>query len=604
MVRSSAVARTGVILFGLILVGLVAWAILFVWGEQRLRLDLAELARRSRADMGFVVREPVRIGFKPDLVMVSGSFAMLSAPDRAFVADRPAVMLDEPVFRLSASRRSAVPLAQALDRPRDIETALESALLKFVDHGFAGLLIRNGRLLIVTEHGAEETVRDINLEVDARRRGSFRVVGTFNARSETFTIDALITPSFSREGSIEDRILAKVRLSAPSIDAVLDGRIELGFGLQVFGLLEAQLGTAERLAKWIDLAPGLAAPFSSAGVRGQLAWANGMLALSRSRFTFDSLEARGALQISFTGSKPMLEGTLGFTTVDLSHPFGFGIGAPGTNLAPMSDWASLPARLPWISDIDADLRLSADVVAFAGRPMGRAAGTLAIRSQNLLIDISELELADAYARVEVQVDQSAKMPRYTFRARFDEPQRSLVATELLGQGRLEGRTQLQVDLTGAGRVRGEVARDLAGRVILSMPSGARAGVDLKGLRAALREAVDRDVVLNGLFKGTSDLGRLDARLSIGRARARIDQLVAVADDLTITATGLVNVDAGELDMTLRLVPRSARPGDTRDTPVVSLTGTLRSPRVRVRVPASDTALQRPEAAPLSVRGVP
>jgi AsmA-like C-terminal region len=596
MMRPSDMARNGVVLCGLALVGVVAWAILFVWGEQRLRLDLGELARQSRADMGFVVREPVRIGFKPDLVMVSGSFAMLATPERAFVADRPAIMLDEPVFRLSASRRVPVPLAQALDRPRDIETALESALLKLLDHGFAGLLIRSGRLLIVTEHGSEEVVRDVNLEIDARRRGSFRVVGSFNARSETFTIDSLITPTFGRDSAIEDRVPMRVRLYSPSIDAVLDGRLDLGFGLQVAGLLEARLGTPDRLAKWLDLAPGLVSPFAAASVRGQMTWANGVLALSRSRFTFDGYEARGALQVSFNDNKPVLEGTLGFTTIDLSQHFVFGLGVPGSNLAPFADWATLPARLPWVSDIEADLRISADQLTYAGAPIGRAAGTLAIRRQNLLVDVSELDIADAQARVELNVDQSMLAARYTMRGKFNEPEQSVLLAELFGRDRLVGRTLVQFDVTGSGRTRGDVARDLQGRASVSMPNGGRVAADLAALRTALRAGGDREFAAADVTKNAMSLQRLETRFSIGRGRARIDHFTALTDDAVVTGSGLINAQDANVDVTLRFAPRSSRPIEPAE---IQILGPWAAPRVRAPPPR----LERSEV-PSMVRGVP
>ena len=109
--------------------------------------------------------------------------------------------------------------------------------------------------------------------------------------------------------------------------------------------------------------------------------------------TLDGNEASGALVLNLAGDRPLIDGTLAFSALDLTPYVEAARSQSFLFDRQTASWSAFDLSFPDHSAyVDADLRISAPKVALKGYGLGRGAATITVRSGKLLADIAELEL--------------------------------------------------------------------------------------------------------------------------------------------------------------------------------------------------------------------
>jgi uncharacterized protein involved in outer membrane biogenesis len=120
-----------------------------------------------------------------------------------------------------------------------------------------------------------------------------------------------------------------------------------------------------------------------------------------------------------------------------------------------------------------------------------------------------------------------------------------------GRTPLEGLGTVDVDLAGAGTSEAAVLASLSGKVEVSMPEGARLGVDVERLAAAAGGPAEAGSLQSGV-EGATAVDKLVARFAAYGGVFTADEIKADAGDKVVTAEGTVSVPERALDMTVSI----------------------------------------------------
>jgi AsmA protein len=227
-----------------------------------------------------------------------------------------------------------------------------------------------------------------------------------------------------------------------------------------------------------------------------------------------------------------------------------------------------------------------------GKGLCGGAGSLTVRSGELLADIAELELYSGKVSAQVTANINEIVPRYTLRGKLDSFDAASAGTALFGANVVTGRSTLSVDVTAAGQTPAELLRAISGKAALAMAEGARVGLDVKAMRAAAIKAGGAPG-WGVLAKGQTSLEQVEARCLL-RDGVLITELVqARAGPLGLAATGRVDLSERTLDLHLAVKPNAAtdKPltsADMLGAEAVTVRGFWQEPFVRAQEASADT----------------
>lgn len=510
----------------------------------------------SPRDM-LVVAQPVRLSAAPDLVLTRGS---LYADGNAALGTRISrFVLDGPVFAVNVAGPAI--LAKPVSAGEETAPLME----QLINAAYDTLIIRRGQAQIGGADGASETLSDIEAEVTGRRKGPMAVRGSFTFRGQRIKFDTTLAHLAEKKGA--QRWQVKAALKSAFVDAIFDGTADATRDLQLSGAAELAVPSLRRVARWLSLPVPNAEGLNAAALKGQLTWTRNALSLEQAKVTIDGNEGAGTLSLNLNAERPLIDGTLAFTAIDLApyveglRPQTFGFERPSTS------WTHLDLSFPLVRYIDTDLRISTPRLTFKSFDMGRTAATLTVRAGKLLADVAEMELGAATANLELTADTNEVVPRYTLKGKIQNFDAAQSAAALLSVAPWTGKGTLTVDLIGTGQVPGEVVRTLSGKAALVMPQGARVPMDLKALKALAKQGPQSG--WTSILKGQTTLEAVDLRASVAGGMMSIETMPIKTVPPVIGVMGTINLIEGELDVHLA-------PG----AEALSITGPIRSPLLK------------------------
>ena len=189
-----------------------------------------------------VISDPIVVSEQPRLTVVSGTLSVPAAlSGQARTADALAALLKggsarlalkQPVIELELSPQpledSAFEPGPLLQNPLMATSPLMNAL---EDAAFEILTVRDGTVRLKSDGGRVDTLEDVSADITVKRKTAVRIKGSFKLAGETLTVDATLGARIGRGSSARMPLKAQV-LSGP-VNVSLDGRIELGRGLQL-----------------------------------------------------------------------------------------------------------------------------------------------------------------------------------------------------------------------------------------------------------------------------------------------------------------------------------------------------------------------------------
>jgi AsmA protein len=533
-----------------------------------------------------VVTSPIRLSAVPDLTLNRGALyadgnAAEGLPISRFVLDGPVFYLNASGLRSNASSFDGVPGADAAGVAPLVE--------QLTAMGFEGLTVRRGTLYVTTADGSLETISDIQAELTGWRKGQIVARGSFTVRGQRLAFDSTLAPAADKRAP--PRWPLKASLKGDLLEASFEGHLDVSENLQLSGQTEMATPSLRRAARWFGVPVPSAEGLNAATIKGQVSWARRILAIEKAKITIDGNEAAGTLALNLAGDRPLFDGTLAFSALDLTPYFEAVRAQSFVFDRQTASWSVYDLTFPVIKHVDADLRISAPKVALKGYGFGRGAATISMRSGKLLADIAELELHSGTASAQITTNTNELVPNYTLRGKIENFEAGHAGTALLGSALLSGRSTLSVDISSDGQTPAEVLRKLSGKATLIMGEGGRLALDLKALRAAQAGAPPG---WGALAKGQTALDQVEARAVIQDGVVIGDTVLARSGTFGISASGRIDLVEGTLDVRLAMkanvaAGRPLKPEEMSGAQAVTVHGSWFEPFVRPEESISDGA---------------
>ena len=536
-----------------------------------------------------VITAPIRLSDAPDLTLNRGTLyadgnAALGTPTSRFVLDGPVFYLNASGLRTAASSFEAAFAGVGGSGAEAIAPLLVDQLIAM---GFDALTIRRGTLYVTAADGSWETIGDIQAELTGRRKGQVAGRGSFTIRGQRLAFDATLAPSTEKRNP--PRWPMKVSLKGDLLEAIFEGHLDVAEGLQLSGQVDLSTPSVRRGARWFGVPAPSSEGLNAATLKAHINWARHTLAFEDAKVVLDGNEASGALVLHVGGERPLIDGALAFSALDLTPYVDAARSQSFLFDRQTASWSAFDLSFPLIRHVDADLRISSPKVAVKGYGLGRGAATITVRSGKLLADIAELELYSGKVAVQVSVDANGLVSRYTLRGKVESFEAGAAGMALFGAPVLTGRSTLALDLAAAGQTPAEIVRTLSGKVALAMAEGGRVGLDMKALRGVAK--ADGPPGWGLLAKGQTGLEQVEARALIRDGVLITETVQARSGTVGLVASGRVDLAERTLDLHL-----SARPNASVDKPLksdaaaaeaVTVRGFWQEPFVRAEQPSAD-----------------
>ena len=353
------------------------------------------------------------------------------------------------------------------------------------------------------------------------------------------------------------------------------------------GRTAVELTGPRELLAWLGQEPVLPeGALRTAGLEARLGLTAERAAFDDLRLRVDEIAGNGRAAMGF-GDPSAVEGELAFGRLDLTPylptaPAGGGSPSPG---APQPDagWSDAPIELPLPLPVDVDFRVRADGVRARQLEVGAVSARLQSDRQQAVVTVDELQAYDGRLSGNARVKPDDP-PTYALDLRTQGVRLLAALQALAGQGRFDGRADVQLALDASGASQRALVGSLGGDGKVLLRDGAILGVNIAGML--------RQVMTLGLNPAAGQQQRTDFAEAGGSFR--VEGGVLRNDDLFLRAPVLRLEGAGTVDLPRRSV-------DYRITPQLAATlegqGAGGTPSLQAGVPF---LVQGPLAAP-SVR---
>ena len=339
------------------------------------------------------------------------------------------------------------------------------------------MAILDSTIVVETDSGKEQELTLVNVEIAPAGGGVISAKGEVVYRGERLNIDLVFERS---DGKAPDAPLAvRALVKSDLLNATLNGHLTLADHGQVIAEnAELSVSDLRRFASWLGTSwphgPGL----GMLTAKGLLTLEEKVVSFDRAEFTLDGNAAMGTMMLKFAGERPSIEGTLAFQSFDLAP---YVVSARPSAFSLASNWLSA-IEIPglgsrsFLTQMDADIRLSANNVVNGSVRLGRTAASLSVKNGKLFGDVAELEF-DQGGRGEAQftADATGPEPLYTLRADLSDIDFE-TAAPYLSTYLIDGSGDVQLELTASGVSETDIARSLAGKISLDLSEGSGRGL--------------------------------------------------------------------------------------------------------------------------------
>lgn len=199
--------------------------------------------------------------------------------------------------------------------------------------------------------------------------------------------------------------------------------------------------------------------------------------------------------------------------------------------------------------------------------------------------------AQAYGgdvKIENRVNGAASQaPSYRFQGSLDQLLFGDLLQDLIDKNWLQGKGLVTYDLTSQGRTVGDLRQHLSGTLKFGLSDGAIKGIDIARVLTAA-EAKLRGASADAESGGETKFNRFGGSMNITNGVAKTTDFSAGADNLTVSATGSVNLVAMTLDYAVKPV-LTAAPGGSKLSALVgkpipvTVTGPVSSPKIGIDI---------------------
>ena len=535
-----------VLLFGVVL----AAAPLFLSGEFVRERVVAHLAETTGATVR-VSRSHVALYPRPRVVMENVRLGATHLGGAEAQIDR----LEVDVALLPALGGRIVPTALRAERPhlllrrRVQSTEALAAILPSRTLPWPTLSVRDGR---VDWQRGGRTLRVTALDATMSavgKGGALRGSAVWNGEPVAFETSTPDLAALATKGAN-----ARVTLTSSPLSLAFDGTVHLPAG-RLLGRATLETVSMERASEWLGLgghAPAVPASISGDVTAQAVATAASTLeaAFRTAQIRIGDARADGSLTLQ-RGSRTAVAGTLAFGDIAISA------GPLQRALDLASEDARADLRLPHLTALDLDLRLSAARLQLAGTRLDEVAATLRTDRRNVTLAVGDASLGGgrAQGRLRFRTERDGAATTLTLATR-DVDLAALPWPASEGGLRADGRADATLTLSARGRDPASMLATLAGQGSLTLRDGRLGGFDLgTAMRATRSGALPRQTQV---WRDATPFSRLSAGFTLGGGIATLRELRIRADRAAARLRGRVDLVRGSI--ALRGAVADASPG--------------------------------------------
>jgi AsmA protein len=449
--------------------------------------------------------------------------------------------------------------------------------------GSVDLVGGSARLVSQTAH-IDRFIEDVSISIDWPNLGAAAAVtGRFKFRDEQVKLSAWFAKPIELLRGAESDVSLKVDSAVASL--VTSGTFDAGSHLQYRGSMETKVASLRRLAELTGHSFPQHGRFADLDLSCDATFGTYTAALSNLRLRLDGNEFEGTLAIQNGDAKPLVSGTLATNYLDLA-PFLVGLPDP---LLDGQRWNPAPIDTADLGFADLDLRVSATRLRLAQMEVRDAALSLITRTGGM-----DLTLAEATAnqgkvkgRVSLAVQDGGGLALRATASVKDLRLRPL-PINVDGQHELSGSLGGTLALGSEGSSISDLMSNVAGKIQLSLDSGALTRFDLESLltfgTSSRQATADANAPLDGAKVG----------LKIAAGRAEIETGRVHTKGINLVFGGNANMAERSFDLwalTQPLPGSEVADGEQQKMTRISLTGPWDVPRLsldRVNLSAQPT----------------
>jgi hypothetical protein len=547
----------------------------------------AQFRLQAAPRAGQILAEPVELLARPRLVLESAAIRPAEPSDDedvpAAVARSRRLIVDKPVVSLDVGPGGhAISVAVA--------EVLEPIAARLAMLDVQTVTIRDGLIKLLTSAYEHEILSDVDVQITPNRRASATIAGQVTFRGQRLKLNATVAKPAAK-GS-ENRWPTRATVSSALFETRFDGSIGEEKGLRLTGAIDLSAPRLRDVARWIGMESPLAGNLEALRLKAALDWSGGAMAFSNATLTLDGNEGVGAVTLTRTAKRTAVEGTLAFKRLNLT-PYVVSTMVERTLLAPIFAASKPPVITSLLDHLDADLRISSDVLIIPGIETGQGAVAITLKNGKLLAEIAELAIEDGLFKGQLAVERVGADPRYALNGKLDGVEAGRLFQRSLGRNPLQGRADATISLVTTGDTIDELLTGLGGKAKVVMRDGTRLGMDLRttiqsAKRTELRGWQSIGAAVTGL-----DVLSLTIDVQHGVVHATIAD--AKSGTNTIFGGGYVDLHrkALEFSLGLKTADPSSRVAATSDA--LRLSGPWLSPRLMHE--RGDDVMQRHPQAP-------
>lgn len=386
-------------------------------------------------------------------------------------------------------------------------------------------------------------LKDINLTLqgaDANSPLNLEGNATYREEKVSILLDIAKTREFM-DGKTSP-IAASVKLPGASLD--FNGQGSMGNAIAAQGSLSANAASLPKVLAWATGKKASAGLPQQVSVDGKLNYADKRVKLSDATLRADSTKATGTLTIDHGAAVPKIGGSLNLGAVDLDTLTGkssSGSESSGGNSGQNAGWDSTPIDLSGLKAVDTNLDLALEKLTSGKFVLGATQANLAMNGGKLALTIKQAQLYKGTLAGVVRASTAGVGADVKLSAIDIED----LMTALSGKSRLEGKTNLALNVNATGNSQNEWVSTLGGNGSLKVVDGAIKGINIGSF---LRNAKQ-----GNFFKSdneSTDFTDLTATFTIAKGVVSNSDLAMKSPALRLGGNGAVNLPAKTLNYKL------------------------------------------------------
>ncbi len=376
-------------------------------------------------------------------------------------------------------------------------------------------------------------------------------------------------------------------IASSPMRVTVSGLASMTTDLAVNGNINLDVPSVRGLARWFGTDVPSGPGFGRLSIQSGITAGGNKVSLSEAQIEFDGNVAEGAVTFVAGEDKPYIQATLALANLDL-NPYLDSESAGGGGGGSGADWSVDLFDFSGLGGLDADIGLSAGDIDVGAYDIGAGAVTIGLKNSRIMVELAEVEAYGGQLNGNIVVNARGSRPSMTAKINGSEVDLGSLLDDIADNGRVNGVTNLALDLASTGNNEAELVANLSGSGSLQITNGRIVGIDLAGALSGLQRRDFSSLVVGA--GGETQFDFLEASFTVDNGIATVQNLTTQGPAFAANGAGIVDLPAQTLDLKVRasLLNQTGSSEDQLGTPLFELPLIVRGPWAAPRI--------RPDAA--------